>query len=148
MSNLETEGIQINVSGETKQVFLTMCHILGDNLGLNSVLDFTKSFNANYYCRMCKRSQENMKSDTRENIYNIKKYLQDLSIDEELERVKQTGIKENSIFNKIPSIHVLNNVTFDFMHDLLKGICHYDLSTITYFKRFYIYLKKKMIRCI
>lgn len=31
--------------------------ILGDNLGLNTMLDFSKSFSANYYCRFCKASK-------------------------------------------------------------------------------------------
>lgn len=31
--------------------------IFGDNLGLNTILEFSESFSANYYCRFCKVSK-------------------------------------------------------------------------------------------
>lgn len=40
------------------------------------------------------------------------------------------GIQEECIFNKIPNFHVLENLSVDPMHDLLEGICRYDISKI------------------
>lgn len=36
--------------------------ILGDNLGLNTILDFSKSFSANFSCRLCKVTKDSLKS--------------------------------------------------------------------------------------
>ena len=46
MSNLETEGFQLAIHGIIYNIFVTVVQVVGDNLGLNSVLGFTKSFAA------------------------------------------------------------------------------------------------------
>jgi hypothetical protein len=35
--------------------------VLGDNLGLNEILGFVQSFNANYSCRFCKIQKDQLK---------------------------------------------------------------------------------------
>lgn len=40
------------------------------------------------------------------------------------------GIQENCVFNTIPSFHVAVNISVDPMHDLLEGICRYDIGKI------------------
>lgn len=51
---LEKEGIRITTKNGEFHVYFILGLILGDNLGLNTMLDFSKSFSANYYCRFCK----------------------------------------------------------------------------------------------
>jgi len=46
------------VGGEEHRVYLTLGLVLGDNLGLNSILDFTSSNASKYYCRFCKVPKE------------------------------------------------------------------------------------------
>jgi len=41
-----------------------------------------------------------------------------------------TGIKERSILNNLVNFHVIVNTALDSMHDLAKGICHYDMCYI------------------
>jgi len=40
------------------------------------------------------------------------------------------GIEEECIFNSIPSFHVAKNFSVDPMHDLLEGVCRYDIGKI------------------
>lgn len=40
------------------------------------------------------------------------------------------GIVEKCIFNDIPGYHVINNTSVDPMHDILEGICRYDMAKI------------------
>jgi len=54
---LENIGIVINIKGSLYRVFFSLGLILGDNLGLHSVLGFTESFVAHYPCRFCKLSK-------------------------------------------------------------------------------------------
>ena len=48
---LEREGISITIRHETKQIYFVMTLLLGNNLGLHSVLVFVESFSANFFCR-------------------------------------------------------------------------------------------------
>lgn len=49
------------------------------------------------------------------------------------------GIKEECVFNKIPEFDVIESASVDVMHDLLEGICRYDLALILHY---FIYEKK------
>lgn len=41
---------------------------------------------------------------------------------------KLTGIKEECVFNKIPSFNIINCPSVDIMHDLFEGVCHFQMS--------------------
>lgn len=100
--------------------------VIGDNLAVNAFLEFVKSFNATYYCRLCrtpKQINQQMTLDEANTVYrNINNYMRDLEMNDST----QTGIKGNSIFNSIPSFHVTENPYADIMHDLFEGVLHYD----------------------
>lgn len=51
---MEKEGISISTEFGDIQIHFVLGLVLGDNLGLNSLLEFSKSFSANYYCRFFK----------------------------------------------------------------------------------------------
>jgi hypothetical protein len=122
---LETSGIVINGI----HCRFLMCGILGDNLGLNSVLGYTESFNANFYCRFCKMSKLDAQHSTREKaslLRNIVNYEDDL-LEEDL---SSTGIKERCAFNRIPSFHATKHLFVDVMHDIMEGVANYDISSI------------------
>lgn len=105
--------------------------VVGDNLGLNSFLNFSKSFSSNYCCRFCKAN---------------KLESQSLCISKpELQRTKETyalnltgtdskGVLGECLLNKLPSFHVVTNYYVDVMHDIFEGICHYNMTNaIIYF---------------
>jgi len=48
---LESDGIELPVS--TSKVYGTICQVIGDNLGMHSILGFTESFSGHYSCRLC-----------------------------------------------------------------------------------------------
>ncbi|KAB0790692.1 hypothetical protein PPYR_01368 [Photinus pyralis] len=127
---LEKDGLMVH----GHQIHYILMAIVGDNLGLNSILGFTKSFSANFPCRFCKCNQSEIKSDCQENLSKfrtIENYQQDISNEIEVKnRAKQSGIREISIFNTIDSFHVVNNYAVDIMHDLFEGVCHYDVCQI------------------
>lgn len=54
------------------------------------------------------------------NLENYKKHCTD----------KSYGIIENCIFNNVVNFHVTRNLSIDPMHDLLEGICRYDIAKI------------------
>ncbi|XP_074101655.1 uncharacterized protein LOC141529128 isoform X1 [Cotesia typhae] len=56
---LANEGIVIETSSGKKRIFFALSLILGDNLGLNSILGYTESFNSSYWCRCCVIDRKN-----------------------------------------------------------------------------------------
>jgi len=42
--------------------------------------------------------------------------------------VSLTGVKHACVFNEISSFHVTKNYALDIMHDLLEGVCKYDIG--------------------
>lgn len=41
------------INNEVIRVYFPLLLIAGDNLGLNSLLGFSESFSADYFCRLC-----------------------------------------------------------------------------------------------
>lgn len=58
---LQQQGIEICHDGQTSRVYFSLELILGDNLGLHSILGFSESFHANYFCRFCLTHQSDIK---------------------------------------------------------------------------------------
>ena len=135
---LQKVGISITHQGSGKQIFFKLCLIIGDNLGLNSIFGFQESFSAHKFCRFCltgNNEKHNIFYDEQYELRTIEsyeKYVQD-------KKPKETGIKESSPFNKLKDFHVIDNLSVDVMHDLLEGICRYDLALILHN---FIYEKK------
>lgn len=78
--------------------------ILGDNLGLNSVLEFSKSFSALHFCQFCKLDKKSCQicADSTELVLRNKIiYEEDVKIND----VKQTGIHKDS--NSIKLTHFM-----------------------------------------
>ncbi|XP_062546235.1 uncharacterized protein LOC134212419 isoform X1 [Armigeres subalbatus] len=136
--NLEVEGITVKVDGADKKVFFVLGFVLGDNLGVNGVLNYVESFRANYFCRVCKRKRVLTETDVKE-YPGVFRTIADYQHDVQLKIVSETGIKAPSIFNKIPSYHVTHNFVFDVMHDIFEGVCIYDLQHILYY---FVYTKQ------
>lgn len=126
---LEENGISIQTSDGEKNVHFVLALFLGDNLGLNTVLGFTSSFNHNYFCRFCKAIKSSTHTLCAENpnlLRNIHNYDEDVAVID----INSTGIKEVSILNEINSFHVTSNFAVCIMHDIFEGVCHYDMCHI------------------
>ena len=75
---------------------------------------------------MCISPRDIMAKQRKEN----EKYLRTVS-DHKKHSVKvDFGVLEECIFNRIPKYHVIINFSVDPLHDLLEGICRYDLAKI------------------
>lgn len=101
--------------------------IIGDNLGLHSTLGFTESIVSRYPCRFCKTIKNECHVQTTEvnrNLRNSINYDNDLEIHE----VSLTGVKEPCVWNEISSFHVIQNYCVGIMHDMLEGVCNYDIG--------------------
>lgn len=126
---LEDVGIDILYNGEIYRVCFSLGLILGDNLGLHSILGFTESFISRFPCRFCKLHKlmcHNQVKQVDGELRNESNYDEDIAIN----NLTVTGIKEKCVFNKLKSFHVTQNFAVDIMHDILEGVCKYDIGAM------------------
>ena len=119
-------GITINVDGSTYQVYFVVLSVLGDNLGVNSLLGFQESFSATYYCRFCFTTKYNASQLYEEDatlLRNVENYEEDV-------KTFSRGVKAKCIFNELPFFHNTLDVSCDVMHDLFLGVCRYIMATV------------------
>jgi len=129
MNSIEKEGVSISTEFGNIQIHFVLGLVLGDNLGLNSLLEFSKSFSANYYCRFCKSHKlvsHNLCEENSASMRTMENYAEDVA----LNNFSETGIYKESILNKLNSFHVTQNYVVDIMHDIFEGVCHYNLCHI------------------
>lgn len=129
LTSLEKEGIDIHKDGKNIKIYFVLGLIIGDNLGLNAALGFVESFSSNYFCRFCllnKEETEHVCSDATAPLRNQLNYADHVNMG----NPSLTGVKEVCVFNNIPSFHVTQNYSVDLMHDILEGVCHYDMIEI------------------
>jgi len=126
INSLGNDSITINTPTGPKLVHFILGLLVGDNLGINCLCKFSKSFSANFYCRFCKAPKSIMHNLSKENgslLRNNINYTEDL----EKNDFTQTGIYKDSILNQITTFHVTDNFSVDIMHDIYEGICHYNM---------------------
>ncbi|KAJ1521818.1 hypothetical protein ONE63_003453 [Megalurothrips usitatus] len=127
--SLEEEGICLNTPNGVKKVFFVTGLLLGDNLGLNSLLGFVECFTANFFCRFCKTERKVTHTQSTEDPST----LRDQAGYEEDIRVKnssRTGIVTDCALSSVPSFHVTTNYCVDTFHDISEGIAHYVMINI------------------
>lgn len=125
---LEHDGIEIETSSGSRIVHFILGLVLGDNLGMNTVLGFS-AFGATFFCRFCKDAKEITHKCYQENLTNLRNF-ENYEVDIAIDNFRLTGVKEQCVFNVIDSFHATTNFCVDVMHDLFEGICHYDLAHI------------------
>ena len=126
---LETEGININNGTGQKTIFFRLALITGDNLGLHYMLGFRESFNQEKFCRFCLTNKKDINLVFNENQCELRSecdYDSDLAKND----VKSTGIARECFFYGVGKFHPLINLYVHVVHDVLEGICRYDLGLI------------------
>lgn len=123
MIELEKDGLILNVNNQQRTVYFALLAIIGDNLGVNYITNFSTSFNSKYWCRICLadkvKTQNQVKEDS-EMLRTIENYREDCA-------KCLRGVNAECVFNEIPSFHVIENASLDIMHDIFEGICRYEV---------------------
>lgn len=108
IKTLENDGVVINLSGEPVKIRIFLGLIMVDNLGVNSIRDFSKSFSAFHFCRFCTASKSETHTMCVNNLNrqrNIENYDYDL-----INKVpRESEINQYSTFNDVKSFHVTEN---------------------------------------
>lgn len=129
LQRLESCGMTLTVNDEIVNFKVVVSCVTGDNLFLNSILGFTESFSSNYPCRHCKLHRNNFQNVHVEQTELIRTAFQ-YDSDVIANSVKDSGIKFPSPLNVLKYFHAAENFVQDIMHDVLEGICKYDVKLV------------------
>lgn len=122
---LQKNGLEIVTSQGTFTVHFILGLVIGDNLGLHTILGYIRNFsNSNYPCRTCKMHKSETRSSVLESPYLLRN-LDNYKLDVLTDNLTLTGIYEDSAFNRVDHYHVVQNYYCDIMHDLFEGVCKY-----------------------
>ncbi|XP_061721309.1 uncharacterized protein LOC133528103 isoform X1 [Cydia pomonella] len=127
LNYLSEIGISIDIPTYKGNIYFELGLILGDNLGLHSMLGLVESFSANYSCRVCKVTKTDLKKQCFEDetqLRNNDMYIADLA----LGNATLTGVKERCVFLDVKYFDMFQQVGVDIMHDVLEGVAKYLLS--------------------
>ncbi|OXU16255.1 hypothetical protein TSAR_008470, partial [Trichomalopsis sarcophagae] len=131
---LQEEGLDLCYKGKAVKVYFVLGLLLSDNLGLNIILGFKRSFNTNFYCRMCKGLKHVLQKD---NVLRL--HTERVVEDYEDDCMEGIGINEYCIWNDVMYFHVYENYYVDVMHDWAEGVLRYEMYAIV---SYYIEQKK------
>ncbi|KAG5672923.1 hypothetical protein PVAND_003011 [Polypedilum vanderplanki] len=135
---MENDGIVLNICGEEIKVFIVLGAVIGDNLALNEILGFQKSFNSNVFCRICFAPKNLTIKDFKEREDYIRTE-ENYEIQLVENDSKKSGIKCKSTLSTLKYFHVTRNLVADIMHDIYEGVARYDIAKIL---NYFIYEKK------
>lgn len=128
LKDLSDNGLHIKHDGRTVKVKPVLFQVTGDNLGINSMLGYTLSFSANYYCRLCKGHRAVLQSQTAEDkdlLRTRESYEEDIG-----KPLSDTGISRRSILNDLDNYHVTLNLCVDVMHDFAEGVIPLEMYLV------------------
>ncbi|KAF7987978.1 hypothetical protein HCN44_004794 [Aphidius gifuensis] len=126
IKELQKEGIVVSVNGQKYHIFFHLAQLLGDNLALNQILGFNSTFNATYYCRICRASKKVYRQQLVENARLLRtqtNYPKDVAS-------LSHGVKEKSVFFDV--FNMFDSPTMDPFHDKEEGGYRYIMREVLY----------------
>lgn len=120
---LQTNRIEIIYRKKAIRIYFLLSQIIGDN----QILGFVSCFRANHPCRLC-LSHRKVMATTWTDDNCVFRTIENYKYAVEHIDATTTGVVEECVFNKLENYHVVDNRALDVMHDLLEGICQYDLA--------------------
>lgn len=131
---LETDGLTFRQQNSQQNLKCFLINCCFDNLGGNGVFGFKESFACDYFCRCCTVSKHesevgievvSSKLRTKE-VYD--QIMRKLSENESLEPKTAQGYRKYCLLNDLQHFHILDNISFDIMHDVNEGIVPFFLE--------------------
>jgi len=135
LNYLKETGIEIESDEFKGNIKFELGLIVGDNLGIHSITGFVESFSSNYPCRVCKIRKEDMRKQCYADV-NLIRSLEQYNLDLLECDVTTSGIKDVCVWHDVCGFNVLDQSGMDIMHDLLEGVCKFDMAFLL---NYYIY---------
>lgn len=127
LSQLESVGLHMTISGSPEIFKGTVTMIVADNLASHSMGGFNESFSGLRICRFCMCTSQELSEGCVPKILVERTrscYDEHVKLIEADENLKTTyGVRKNSPFNQLQYFHVSEGLPPDIAHDLFEGVC-------------------------
>lgn len=126
---LSRNGIHFQTEGFEGTIYFELGAVLGDYLGIHSIMGFVESFSGQFPCRMCKISKAQLQKTFTEDLAllrNVDNYARDLNVG----NPTLSGIKEKCIWLDVDNFELFNQMGFDVMRDLYEGTLKYIMANL------------------
>lgn len=127
---LEENGLELFAGTPKHQtVYIVMCKVLGDNLGLHAVCGYKKNFRGDMSCITCEtpasiqRKSWTVNPNLLRTVEKYEKYFEEGTYG-------IFGLNERCVLNTAPSFHVAENLIADIMHDIQLGVGKFSMEDI------------------
>lgn len=133
---LEVDGMTICVDGVDIHITVTLGQVSGDNLGMHGLFGFVESFSGNYPCRFCTMHKNDMQTVFTEDNKLLRtrdthdSHVQSCNLNND--GTSCFGVMGGSPLNQLNYYHVTDNYAPDIMHDMLEGVCGFELKLVLY----------------
>lgn len=126
---LSQEGIQVVLPcGQSVVVKFALGVLVGDNLGLNAILDFSTGFRALRCCRICRITEDRYNTTLVEDpslLRTKSNHFDDMAACD-----PSTGVVEDCVWYQLPHFSIDTHVSVDFMHDMFEGVASYCMQVV------------------
>jgi hypothetical protein len=128
--------------GNEHEVNVILAQVVGDNLGLHSILSFSESFRFDYNCDLCLSTADAQQTYFRESAFVMRTAeLYKAHVDIMTSTGNPSfGLKRNCCLSELDFYHPAENFTCDIMHDLLEGVAQFEINLFLK----YLFLEKKI----
>ncbi|XP_070525543.1 uncharacterized protein [Cardiocondyla obscurior] len=126
INELKKDGLILNIDNKERTIYFALGAIIGDNLGINNITDFSTSFNSTHWCRICLSDKVEIQRQIKEHPEMLRT-LENYRVDS---TTCSRGVKAKCVLNEISSFYVVDNASPDIKHDIFEGVCRYELAKI------------------
>lgn len=129
---LEDEGIDIEVDLKEKNIKGTISSLSFDNLGGNMLLGMVESFQARFFCRICKVDRQKIDQLFEEDPSLVRSKENLLECVKLMHSYGDTafGIKDDSALNHLKYYNSADCWTVDIQHDFPEGVLPYEIEAV------------------
>lgn len=134
VKQLESDsGVMLHWHDRICQVHGTLVSYSADSLAAHELLGFM-SPSANMLCRLCKASREEIQIRFEESDFEMREIDDhDDSVEATILRRNGdpvTGVRQSCPLNHLQNFHCVTNYNLDVMHDMLEGVCPYEVKLL------------------
>lgn len=134
MNSFESDdGVQLLIGDRMRTIHGSLVSLCADTLAAHDILGFL-SPSANKLCRLCYATREGIQHHFNED--DFQQRTMD-SHDSDVEIASQTrngdnttGVKRACPLDSLRNFHSSTNFNFDIMHDMLEGVCPYEVKLL------------------
>lgn len=134
IKQLESDtGVELQLISGPRRFHGTLVSVVGDTLAMHDMFGLL-SPSANKLCRICHATRDDIQTKFTEGEYVMRDIeTHELHVHEAermRNRIPMTGVKKGCMLNELRFFHTTTNYNFDIMHDLLEGVCPFEIKLL------------------